>query len=111
MTLINQVLAEDVSISTLPNPAPKLAGIKNIGGLLTDGGFDLLNFVFVIIGIILFANLIMTGWDFMMSSGDAKKVSAASTRLVNGFIGVVMAAVAFVIVRLITNMLGLGNLI
>ena len=115
MTLISQVLAADVKISDLLapsiNPAPKLAGITNIGGILTGGGFNLINFIFIIVGLIFFANLIMAGWDFMFSSGDPKKVSAAGTRIVNGLIGLIMAFVAFVIVRLVTNVLGLGNLI
>ena len=110
MTFINQVFAEDVSISTLPNPAPNIK-VFNIAGLLKGDGLDIINFVFIIIGLIFFANLIMVGWDFMMSTGDAKKVAAASTRLINGFIGLVLVMVAFLVVRLITNVLGLGNLV
>jgi hypothetical protein len=101
----------NVEISKLYNPAPNVPLTSKIADLLSLDKFNLINFIFIIIGLIFFANLIMTGWDFMMSSGDPKKVTAASTRLVNGFIGLVMAIVAFIIVRLITNVLGLGNLI
>jgi TRAP-type C4-dicarboxylate transport system permease small subunit len=111
MTLINQVLAEDVSLSTLPNPAPKIPLTSKITELFTKGGFDLINFIFIIIGLIFFANLVMAGWEYMMSSGDPKKVTAATTRVINGLIGLIMAVAAFVVVRLITNVLGLGNLI
>lgn len=111
MTPINQVIAADVNISNLYNPATKIPIASKISDLLTGGGFNLINFVFILIGLLFFANLIMAGWDFMMSSGDPKKVAGASTRLVNGFIGLIMAVVAFVVVRLITNVLGLGNLI
>lgn len=114
MTIINQVLADDVNLTNLlnspDNPAKNLTNVS-IAGLLKGNGLDLINFVFIIIGLIFFANLIMVGWDFMMSTGDAKKVAAASTRLINGFIGLVMAIVAFLVVRLITNVLGLGNLV
>ncbi|KKT83043.1 MAG: hypothetical protein UW80_C0023G0001, partial [Microgenomates group bacterium GW2011_GWC1_44_9] len=43
------------------------------------------------------------------SSGDPKKISAATTRLLNSFIGILMVFTAFVVVRLITTMLGLGT--
>lgn len=100
-----------VAISQITGTATKISNNWKIADLFTGGGFNLINFIFVIIGLIFFANLVMAGWDFMMSSGDPKKVTAASTRLVNGFIGLIMAVVAFVVVRLITNVLGLGNLI
>jgi hypothetical protein len=111
MTIINQAFADDVSISTITTTATKIPNSSNIAGILTGGGFDLINFIFIIIGLIFFANLVMSGWDYMMSSGDPKKVAAATTRVINGLIGLVMAVAAFIVVRLITNVLGLGNLI
>lgn len=115
MTLITHVLADDgVNVTELindANPAPKLAGLNNLGDLLTEGGFDLINFIFIIIGLLFFANLVAAGWGYMLSSGDPKKVQVATTRLTNGFIGLIMAVLAFVIVRLITNVLGLGTLV
>lgn len=111
MTLIKQTLAADVSISTLPNPAPNIPLASKISDIFSLQHFNLINFVFIIIGLLFFANLIMVGWEFMMSTGDPKKVQAATTRLINGFIGLVMAFVAFIVVRLITNVLGLGTLV
>jgi hypothetical protein len=117
MIFINQILAADssnVDVTKLineANPAPKLAGVTNLGGLLTGGGFNLINFIFIIVGLIFFINLIMAGWEYMLSSGDPKKVQAATARLTNGFVGLIMAVLAFVIVRLITTVLGLGPLV
>ncbi|HSV94916.1 MAG TPA: hypothetical protein VLH94_03035 [Spirochaetia bacterium] len=112
MTFISQTFADDgVSLSNLPDPAPGLSNITNISGLLTGGGFNLINLVFVLVGLVFFANLIITGWEYMMSTGDPKKVSAASTRLLNAFVGLILAVVAFIVVRLVTNVLGLGNLV
>jgi hypothetical protein len=111
MILINQAFAADSVISNIPNPATKLTGITNLGGLLSNKNFSIINFVFIIVGLLFFANLVLTGWEFMMSSGDPKKVQAASTRLTNGFVGLILAVLAFVIVRLVTNILGLGNLV
>ena len=111
MTITNQVLAQDVDISQLYNPAPKIPLTSKITDLLTQGGFNLVDFLFVIIGLIFFAMLVMAGWDYMLSSGDPKKVAAATTRLINALIGLVITVVAFLLVRLVTNMLGLGNLV
>lgn len=117
MTLTNHAHAADVDISSLlnspDNPAQKLSRVNTIGGLLKgkDGGVDIINLVFIIIGLIFFANLIMVGWEYMMSSGDPKKVQASNTRLLNGIIGLILAFVAFIVVRLITNILGLGTLV
>jgi TRAP-type C4-dicarboxylate transport system permease small subunit len=101
----------DVDLSGMSNPAPRFNGIDTIGGLLTGGGFNLLNLLFVIIGLIFFLNLIMAGWDYMLSTGDPKKISTATTRFVNGFIGLTLAITAFLIVRIVTTALGLNNLI
>lgn len=53
----------------------------------------------------------MAGWDYMMSSGDPKKVSSATSRFLNGFLGLAVAFFAFIIVNLVTNMIGLGSLL
>jgi len=117
MTFTKLVHAADVNISSLlnspDNPAQNLTGVKTIGDLLKgkDGGVDVINLVFIIIGLIFFANLIMVGWEYMMNSGDPKKVQATNLRLINGLIGLILAFVAFIIVRLITNILGLGTLV
>jgi len=115
---INQAFAAqeipipEFSTYGLPNPAPNLTNFT-IAGLLKgkDDGVDVVNLIFIIIGLVFFANLIMVGWEYMMSSGDPKKVQASNTRLINGLVGLILAFVAFIIVRLITNILGLGTLV
>jgi hypothetical protein len=96
------------------NPAKNFLPTADIGNLLSGGGttgaFSLLNLIFVIIGIVFFANLIMAGWDYMFSSGDPKKVAAASTRLVNGFYGIVLAVMSFLIIRIVTTALGITGI-
>ncbi len=119
MFTTNQVLAygvdklPDVDITKLLDSSNQetkgLSKITNIGDIFTKGGFDLINIIFIIIGLIFFANLIMVGWEYMLSTGDPKKVQAASSRLTNGFIGLIMAVVAFIVVRLISQVFGLGG--
>lgn len=104
--------ADGANISSLPNPATNIPLATNIAGLLTlSNGVNLLNLIFILTGLFFFTNLILAGWEFMMSSGDTKKISAASTRITNGLIGLVMTFTAFIVVRIITNMLGLGTLV
>lgn len=112
MTFISQALAEDVKISDLL--APSINPAKNItdisfAGLLQGNGIDLINFIFIILGLIFFANLVMAGISYMTSEGDSKKVSAANSRVINGLMGLVMAVAAFIIVRLVSQILGLGG--
>ena len=116
MLFIKQILAaDDAKISELlkvgVNPAPKLSGANTIGSLLTGGGFSLLNLIFVFVGLAFFTNLVMAGWDYMMSSGDPKKIAAATTRITNGFIGLIMAFTAFLVVRTIVELLGLKGIV
>jgi len=104
--------ADGANISGLPNPATNIPLTAKITDLLTlSNGVNLLNLIFVLTGLFFFVNLILAGWEFMLSSGDPKKISAASTRITNGLIGLVMTFTAFIVVRLITNMLGLGTIV
>lgn len=111
----NQRLTNDadfgpVTITNIDNPAPKIGlGNKTLAGLLTGGGFSLLNLVFVFVGLAFFATLIMAGWDYLGSSGDSKKIAVASTRITNALIGLVISFTAFLLVNLVTNMIGLGS--
>ncbi len=106
-------LGPTVNISAITSTATNIGNNMKIGDLLKgkDGGLDIINLVFIIVGLIFFANLIMVGWEYMMSSGDPKKTQSAGIRIVNGLIGLILAFVAFIVVRLITNILGLGTLV
>lgn len=107
------VYANDANISGLYNPAKNFTFTP--GSKITDlinqqgNSLDVINLVFVFIGLYFFANLIMAGWDYMLSSGDPKKAATASARMTNGLTGIVMAFMAFVIVRLIGRLLGLDT--
>ena len=107
------VFADDANISGLYNPS----GFKftQNSSKITDlfngntAGFDVLNLVFVFVGLFFFANLIAAGWNYMLSSGDPKKAAIASARITNGLTGLIMAFTAFLVVRLISILLGLNG--
>ena len=112
MLFINVVLAaDDAAISSLPNIATNIPLSRTLGTLLTSSGFNLLDLIFVIVGLGFFTNLVMAGWEYMLSSGDPKKISAATTRITNGFIGLIMAITAFLVVRTVVQLLGIGGIV
>lgn len=83
-----------------------------VAQILSGGGkFNLFTLAFALIGFYFMFNIISAGYDYVMSSGDPKKISAAGSRFINGFIGLAVAFFSFLIVNLITNMIGLGTLL
>jgi hypothetical protein len=101
----------DAPISTLTNPSKFSLNGAKITDLFNSStaGFDVINLIFVIVGLLFFANLISAGWDYMLSSGDPKKAAVASGRMTNGLTGIVMAFTAYLVVKIISNLLGLGT--
>ncbi|HEX9008130.1 MAG TPA: hypothetical protein VF837_02615 [Patescibacteria group bacterium] len=84
----------------------------NISDIISGGGkFNLITLVFVLVGFFFLFNIIGAGYDYVMSSGDPKKIATATSRLLNGFMGLGLAFFAFLIVNLITNVIGLGSLL
>lgn len=108
---MNKLIADigSAKISDLPDLAPNIEKNTTIGDLISKGPLSLVNLVFLIIGLIFFATLVMSGWDYLMSSGDPKKIAAAGSRFLNAFIGLAVSFFAFLIVNIITNMIGLGS--
>ncbi len=103
--------AEDANISGLAVPGGSNftpSANSTISDLFNKGGVDIINLVFVFIGIMFFVNFVMAGWDFMLSSGDPKKAAVANQRMTNGLSGLLMAITAFLVVKILSTILGLG---
>lgn len=97
-------------IGSLPNPATNIdQGNLTISQLLTGGGFNLITFLFAVIGLIFMSSFVRAGWDYMSASGDPKKVSVASSRMTNSLIGIVIVFSSFILVNLILKMIGLES--
>lgn len=109
------IYADDANISGLPAPANtfftgsagKTGTLANL--LSPSGGVDLINLAFIGVGLAFFVNLILAGWDYMLSSGDPKKAAIASTRITNGLTGLVMAITAFLVVKIFSTILGFST--
>lgn len=98
-------------LDNIINPATKIDTDSNLSDLLTGGGFNLISFIFFIAGLVFFFNIIIAGWEYFFSAGDPQKVVSAGNRLLNGFIGIIVVIVSFLIVRLVSSMIGLENII
>jgi hypothetical protein len=89
---------------------PKIDPDSTLGDMLTNSGagrsFSIINLLIFFAGVAFFINTVIAGWNYMFSSGDPKKASAASTRLLNGFAGLVIVLASFLIVRLVSTIIG-----
>lgn len=99
---------ENVKISDLTPPGWKVIP-GSIGDLLTN--LKIIPLIFFIAGLIFFFNLLYAAWDYLLSTGDAKKIAGGTQRVLNAFVGIVIVLGAFVVVRIILAILGLQGLI
>lgn len=94
------------------SPAKYIDIDTNIVGLITNisgRSFNLINFVFFLAGLFFLANLILAAWDYLTSTGDTKKVAAATQRLLNAFFGIAIVLASFIIVRIVVSVLGFSD--
>lgn len=107
------IYADDAEISTLDSPSTFFTASAGKTGtfsnLLKGGNVDIINLAFIGVGLVFFFNLIMAGWDYLLSSGDPKKAAVASARLTNGLTGLLMAFTAFLVVRIVTTILSIDT--
>lgn len=109
VSLVKPAYAQ-INISDLTYPGQKIDP-GTISDLLTGGGFNVITFIFFLAGLLFFFNLLYAAWDYLLSTGDPKKFQSATTRLINAFMGFVIVLSSFVVVRIVTAIIGLPNLI
>jgi hypothetical protein len=93
------------------NPATNIDPDGSLSDLLTNKGgsgssFSIINLFIFAGGVVFFINTIIAGWEYMFSSGDPKKAVSASARLLNGFVGLIIVIASFLIVRLVSTVIG-----
>lgn len=94
-----------VDISSLTYPGQTIDNSWDLGQLLT--GTNLITFVFFLAGLVFFFNLLLAAWEYLLSTGDPKKIAGATQRLLNSFTGMVVVLGSFVIVRIVLSVLGI----
>ncbi len=89
--------------------APNIDPDADLATFISGSGFDLFAFIFFLVGAVFFGSLLMAAWDYVSSNGDTKKVQNANTRILNSFFGIIIVLGSFVIVRIISSILGLES--
>ncbi|MDO4612078.1 MAG: hypothetical protein Q4B29_01285 [Candidatus Saccharibacteria bacterium] len=87
--------------------AADIKEIPNEGNDLVGSVTDILNAIVAVLGIVCVVVIIIGGVNYMTSTGDAGKVKKAKDTILYGCIGLVICALAAVIVNfVITSIIG-----
>ena len=70
----------------------------------------LLKYIFPIAGLILLLMLILGGYNMMLSGGDPKKAASAKAIITTAAVGFIIIFSAYWIVKIVANVLGLGDI-
>ncbi|MBI2039678.1 hypothetical protein HYT18_01270 [Candidatus Microgenomates bacterium] len=62
--------------------------------------------IYVFAAIILIFMLLWGAWDWMTSEGDKEKIQSARNKIINAFIGILLFAVAFAVIRVLGQFTG-----
>lgn len=77
-------------------------------GTINQGGFqttleNIINIISIIVGIVAVLMIIYGGFRYITSGGDATKVTAAKNTILYGLIGLIIVALAQIIVKFVIN--------
>ena len=93
-------LCQRLNIPGMPSPIEGPSEITNkfpnLGAIVNEA----LKYLFPLAGLLLFINLILGGFQYLVSGGDQKAMSAAQGRITNSIIGFVILFVAYFIVQI-----------
>jgi len=75
-----------------------------------EGGFGsfltkIINLVFIAGGLFALINFLLAGWQFINAGGDEKKITDAWNKITNSLIGLVVMAVSFIIISIISYLI------
>jgi len=108
---MNKMLAQlDFNKVAVPSTGKGLININStdltIGDII---GAIFSTYIFYLAGVALLIYLIIGGLQYMLSKGDPKAMQAAQAKITNAVIGFVIVILAFFIVQLVGQLLGLQN--
>jgi len=96
-----------VFAAPLPTPgATDVASIQSLQTLFTN----VINIIIALAGVALFIMLVVSGFSFLFSGGDPKKLEQAKGTLTNAIIGLIVIVCAYLILRLIGAFSGYTNI-
>lgn len=97
----NSVVKKGITTATTADMENK--SIAGEGGLISI----LINFLLWAVGILSVAMIIFSGFRYITSAGDAAKTKSAQTALTYSIVGLIVAVLAWVIVKMILRQFGI----
>ena len=97
----NSVVKKGIKTATTADMENK--SIAGEGGLISI----LINFLLWAVGILSVAMIIFSGFRYITSAGDAAKTKSAQTALTYSIVGLIVAVLAWVIVKMILRRFGI----
>ena len=97
----NSVVKKGITTATTADMKNK--SITGEGGLISI----LINFLLWTVGILSVAMIIFSGFRYITSAGDAAKTKSAQTALTYSIVGLIVAVLAWVIVKMVLKQFGI----
>lgn len=101
----NTYLAQSMNINGTSLQGPLDPQIKDVGSLVSR----VLSFILPLAGVVLLFVFIWGGYDFMMSQGNPERIKSAQAKITSGIIGFFILVTAYLVVRVIATIFGLGS--
>ena len=97
----NSVVKKGITTATTADMENK--SITGEGGLISI----LINFLLWTVGVLSVAMIIFSGFRYITSAGDAAKTKSAQTALTYSIVGLIVAVLAWVIVKMVLKQFGI----
>ena len=103
---------KELSLSINGTPIPSLSGIPSGGIGIVGNVMQLLtNILFMLAVVLTLIFIIYSGIQWTMSGGDKQKIQQARARLIFSIIGLIVVTASFLIVNIITTIMGQKTLL
>ena len=101
---MKNLLALSINKTPIPvTPGVDQANFDDLGGIFTR----LLQYIFPLSGLILFAMILISGFQLLTSAGDPKGMEQAKQRLTWGVVGFLIIFVSFWLMKMLEFLLGI----
>ena|SRR3990167_1037162 len=106
---MKQLLSQAITINGQriegPLKGPSGQPIEKLSDILSI----VLQFIYPLAGILLFLFLVLGGFSYLTSQGEAEKLKSAKAKITSALIGFILLVFSYFIVRLLSYILGIGE--
>lgn len=109
MKLAQAIDFQQIIRDAFPGYTPGAINITDLANL-TIGGIvsALLSYIFIIAGLILFAYLLISGFELLTSAGDPKKIESAQAKITHAIIGFIIIFVSYWLAQILEVIFGIS---